>query len=112
MQSRIRQHCDVSLSIPAPFAPTVAAVLTSFPLSLSLVGRSGLPASRELEAFLRALATVSADAPTACEEWTAHELVAHLAAGSREMTRLVEARLVQGPGTDIGPTRDFGERET
>ncbi len=27
------------------------------------------------------------------------------------MTRLVEARLVQGPGTDLGPTREFEERE-
>jgi uncharacterized protein (TIGR03083 family) len=76
-----------------------------------LVGRSGLPASAELEAFLRVLAVTSPDAPTACDGWSAHELVAHLAAGSKEMGRLVNRRLELGPETEIGPTIPFEERE-
>lgn len=99
-------------SIPAPLAPVIAGLLTSFKPSLRLVGLSGLPAYRELEAFLSALASVPADAPTACSEWTAHDLVAHMAAGSDEMTRLINARLALGPHADIGPTRAFEERET
>ncbi|HEY1827527.1 MAG TPA: maleylpyruvate isomerase N-terminal domain-containing protein [Acidimicrobiales bacterium] len=99
------------ISIPAPLAPATALVLTSYPSSLTLVGWTGLPASRELEAFLRALSSVGPDAPTACDGWSAHELVAHLAAGSKEMARLVDARLALGPGADLGPTREFEERE-
>jgi hypothetical protein len=75
------------------------------------VGRTGLPASSELQAFLLALRDVSADAATACAGWTAHDIVAHMAAGSAEMTRLVEARLAGGPAADVGPTRSFEERE-
>jgi len=37
--------------------------------------------------------------------------VAHLAAGSEEMARLVEMRLELGPDADIGPTRSTEERE-
>lgn len=99
------------MKIPAPLAPAVAWSITTVRPSVRLVGRSGLPASRELECFLRALATVRADAPTACAGWTAHELVAHLAAGSKEMGRLVNRRLELGPGADIGPTAPFEERE-
>jgi hypothetical protein len=75
------------------------------------VGRSGLPASAELEAFLRVLATTAADAPTACEGWSAHELVAHLAAWSKEMARLVNRRVERGPDAYIGSTISFEERE-
>jgi hypothetical protein len=103
--------CGVPLAIPAPLSPVVAGVLTSFRPSLRLIGLSKMPASRELEAFMSALASVPADAPTACEEWTAHDLVAHMAAGSEEMTRLINARLQGGPDVDIGPTRTFDERE-
>ena len=98
-------------AIPSSLAPAVATVLTSFRPSLRLIGLSRMPASRELEAFMRALFTFSGDAPTACEDWTAHDLVAHRAAGSEEMTRLINLRLVKGPEADIGPTRPFGDRE-
>jgi hypothetical protein len=108
---RIDHPGGMPSSLPAPLASAAAAMLTSFRPSLRLVGRTGLPASKELQAFLAALATVHADAPTACEGWTAHELVAHMAAGSREMTRLITARLEHGAGIDIGPTREFAERE-
>jgi uncharacterized protein (TIGR03083 family) len=99
------------MTIPSPFAPAVAWGLTTVRPSLTLVGRSGLPASCELEAFLRVLGATAPDAPTACEGWSAHELVAHLAAGSKEMARLVNRRLELGPGADIGPTIPFEERE-
>jgi len=99
------------LQIPTPLAPAVAWGLTTVRPTVRLVGRTGLPASAELEAFLRALAATPADAPTACDGWSAHELVAHLAAGSKEMARLVNRRLALGPKADIGPTVPFEERE-
>ena len=99
------------MTIPAPLAPAVAWGLTTVRPSVTLVGRSALPASLELEAFLRVLGVTSPDAPTACESWSAHELVAHLAAGSKEMTRLVKRRLELGPDAEIGPTIPFEERE-
>jgi hypothetical protein len=99
------------MKIPSPLAPVVAWSLTTVPPTVKLVGRSGLPASVELEAFLRALAKTAPDAPTACPEWSAHELVAHLAAGSKEMHRLVTRRLELGPEAEIGPTVSFEERE-
>jgi uncharacterized protein (TIGR03083 family) len=99
------------MKIPTPLAPAVAWSLTTVRPTVRLVGRSGLPASQELEWFLRALSSVPADAPTACEGWTAHDLVAHMAAGSREMARLVKRRLDLGPGADVGPTIPSEERE-
>lgn len=65
-------------------------------------------AGDEAVAFIEALSTVAPTAPTACGEWTAHELVAHLAAGAAEMAELVEDRLAGRPGR---PTRSFAERE-
>ena len=102
----------MSLSIPSALSPAIASVLISARPSLRLIGLAGLPASRELQAFLSALATVPADASTACADWTAHDLVAHMAAGSEEMTRLINVRLASGPNADVGPTRSFEERET
>jgi hypothetical protein len=99
------------MQTPTPLAPAVAWGLTTVRPSVRLVGRSGFPASAELEAFLRALVATPPVAPTACEGWSAHELVAHLAAGSKEMARLVNRRLALGPGADIGPTVPFEERE-
>jgi Mycothiol maleylpyruvate isomerase N-terminal domain len=98
-------------TIPPRLAPSVAWGLTTLRPSIRLVGRTGLPASEELEAFLLALYAVAPDAPTACDEWSAHELVAHLAAGSEEMARLIDARLAGGPAVDVGTTRPFDERE-
>jgi hypothetical protein len=99
------------MTIPSPLAPAVAWGLTTVRPSVTLVGRSGFPASTELEAFLRTLGATAPDAPTACDGWSAHELVAHLAAGSKEMAWLVNRRLELGPGADIGPTIPFEERE-
>jgi hypothetical protein len=101
----------MNMTIPSPLAPAVAWGLTTVRPSVTLVGRSGLPASTELEVFLRALGATAPDAPTACSGWSAHELVAHLAAGSKEMARLVNRRLELGPDADIGPTVPFEERE-
>jgi uncharacterized protein (TIGR03083 family) len=65
-------------------------------------------ANTEGKAVLEAIMTVPADAPTACAEWTAHDLVAHLAAGAKEVTDLVEDKL---EGRAERPTRGFDERE-
>lgn len=101
----------MALTIPSPLRPAVALGITTVHPSVALVGRSGLPASTELEAFLRVLAATAPDAPTACEGWSAHELVAHLAAGSKEMARLVNRRVELGPDAEVGPTISFEKRE-
>jgi hypothetical protein len=62
----------------------------------------------EASAFLATLERTAPRAPTACTLWTAHELVAHLAAGAAEMAELVEARLA---GLPERATREFGQRE-
>jgi uncharacterized protein (TIGR03083 family) len=62
----------------------------------------------EATALLSTLVTTSPDAPTACAGWTAHELVAHLAAGAAEMAELTEATLA---GMTPRATKAFGERE-
>lgn len=46
-------------------------------------------------------------AATACEGWTAHDVVAHVAAGSRELGDLIELALAG----QTRPTRDFESRE-
>lgn len=61
-------------------------------------------AEAELVAFLDTLHGVKPDDPTQCAEWSAHDLVAHLAAGSREMAELLESPTPR-------QTRDFVERE-
>jgi uncharacterized protein (TIGR03083 family) len=62
----------------------------------------------ESRAFMAALNGVAPDASTACAEWTAHDLVAHLAAGAEEIAELIEDRLANKPPR---PTRAFDERE-
>jgi len=62
----------------------------------------------EATAFLDTLARTAPNAPTACAQWTAHELVAHLTAGAAEMAELTEA-VTAGRG-ERG-TRDFADRE-
>ncbi len=62
------------------------------------------PAETELRALLTTLQHVAPDDRTQIEDWSAHDLLAHLAAGSREMAELLEARVSR-------PTRDFAERE-
>src|SRR5438094_680113 len=67
------------------------------------------PAGSEGLALLEALQELPPSARTACEGWTAHHIVAHLAAGAKEIADLVEERLDGRPGR---PTRGFEERET
>jgi len=62
----------------------------------------------ELTAFLTALDQTEPDAPTRCEGWTAHDLLAHLVAGTEEMARLVELAVA---GEPVLSTREFDERE-
>jgi uncharacterized protein (TIGR03083 family) len=62
----------------------------------------------EVTAFLTALDTTEPDAPTRCDGWTAHDLLAHLVAGTEEMGRLVSLALRGAPPS---PTRAFDERE-
>ena len=61
-----------------------------------------------VEYFLAAIASVPADAPTACTGWTAHHVAAHLAAGFEEVNALIADFLAGRPSRD---TRTFAERE-
>jgi hypothetical protein len=62
----------------------------------------------EATAFLSTLECTAPDAPTACAGWTAHHIVAHLAAGAAEMADLTEEAMC---GRAPRPTRDFARRE-
>lgn len=62
----------------------------------------------ESRAFMAALDEVEPDAATACADWTAHDLVAHLAAGAQEIAELIEDQVASRPPR---PTRAFHERE-
>jgi uncharacterized protein (TIGR03083 family) len=62
----------------------------------------------EVGALFEVLLDRPADAPTACPGWTAHELVAHLAAGAAEESALIDAHL---RGEPARTTRGFAERE-
>jgi uncharacterized protein (TIGR03083 family) len=64
--------------------------------------------NREAHALVAALDAAVPGTPTACAGWTAHELVAHLAAGSEEIADLVEEHLRGRPSR---PTRGFAVRE-
>jgi hypothetical protein len=66
------------------------------------------PRIEEVSALFTALIERPSDAPTACAGWTAHELLAHLAAGAVEETALIEAHLA---GATPRATRAFDERE-
>jgi Mycothiol maleylpyruvate isomerase N-terminal domain len=61
-----------------------------------------------IEEFVTALGAAAPDAPTACTEWTAHEVAAHLAAGLEECNALIGDALAGRPTRD---TRTFTERE-
>jgi hypothetical protein len=65
-------------------------------------------APNPIEEFLSTLNCLPADAPTACEGWTAHELAAHLAAGIEEVAELIEDTVNDVPSRT---TRGFEERE-
>jgi uncharacterized protein (TIGR03083 family) len=59
-------------------------------------------------ALLAAIDDLSPSAPTACAGWTAHDIVAHLAAGAKELADLIEEKL---DGRPERPTRGFEPRE-
>lgn len=63
---------------------------------------------REANAFFATVECTSPDAITACSGWTAHEIVAHLAAAGLEVALNLEA---YGEGRPVPPTRSFEERE-
>jgi uncharacterized protein (TIGR03083 family) len=62
----------------------------------------------ELAAFVDALDRTAPDAPTRCARWSAHDLLAHMVAGTEEMARLIEQAAA---GDAVPPTRGFAERE-
>jgi hypothetical protein len=64
--------------------------------------------SPEALALLATLERTAPRASTACAGWTAHELVAHLAAGAAEMATLTESSLAGRPPR---ATKGFAERE-
>jgi uncharacterized protein (TIGR03083 family) len=65
-------------------------------------------ASPELSALYSVLDRVVPRAPTACTEWTAHDVLAHLAAGAKERADLIEETLA---GLPERGTKPFAERE-
>lgn len=67
-----------------------------------------IPRPAEADAFLAAAADTPPGALTACGEWTAHDIAAHLAAACEEVTRHVRA---YAEGRPLTATRGFGERE-
>lgn len=64
--------------------------------------------SREAEALLATLAEVDPNTPTACRGWTARNILAHLAAGTKEVADLIELKVNHHRQR---PTRGFDERE-
>ena len=63
---------------------------------------------RESRELMKTLADADPAAPTACSQWTVHDLVAHLAAGAKENADLIEDELAGRPAR---ATRTFAERE-
>lgn len=66
-----------------------------------------LRANADFVRFLITSARTPANAPTACADWTAHDLLAHITAGTAEIADLMELAL-RG---ETRPTRGFVERE-
>jgi hypothetical protein len=62
----------------------------------------------EVTALFTAVLERPSDAPTACVGWTAHELLAHLAAGAHEEAELIDTHLAGNPSR---ATRPLDERE-
>jgi hypothetical protein len=62
----------------------------------------------EGEALVAALAEVSPSTPTACVGWTAHNISAHFAAGTKEIADLIELKVNHNRQR---PTLGFDERE-
>lgn len=66
------------------------------------------PAPFESQALMATLDEMPPTSPTACAGWSAHDIAAHLAAGSKEIADLIENKLAGRPER---PTRGFAERE-
>jgi uncharacterized protein (TIGR03083 family) len=64
-------------------------------------GAGGRSARREVEAFLDTLQGVPPHALTACQGWTAHEIVAHLVAGAELLTEQARAYLEGRPAPQV-----------
>ncbi len=62
----------------------------------------------ETNAFFAALLSRKPDEPTACDGWRVRDLVAHIVAGAKEESELIENSLGGGAPR---PTRPFAERE-
>jgi hypothetical protein len=62
----------------------------------------------EADVLAEALDATSPEALSACSGWTAHEVVAHLAATAVEIALNLET---YGEGRPVPPTRGFEERE-
>ncbi len=76
---------------------------------MSEFNRAEAPESvTEGSAVLETIDALPPSAPTACAGWTAHDIVAHLAAGAKEIADLIERSLAGDPER---PTRGFEERE-
>jgi uncharacterized protein (TIGR03083 family) len=69
---------------------------------------TGTRRSHEAECFLEALQGTAPTAVTACEGWTTHEVIAHLAAAAAEISRHLDPYL---RGDPVPRTRGFEERE-
>ncbi len=63
---------------------------------------------REAEEFLAVLHDTAPDAPTACPDWSAHDVGAHVAGVYEEVVRHVRA---YSAGSPLTVTRGFAERE-
>jgi uncharacterized protein (TIGR03083 family) len=63
---------------------------------------------RESLELMKTLTDADPSAPTACSQWTVHDLVAHLTAGAKENADLIEDALAGRPARE---TRSFAERE-
>jgi hypothetical protein len=64
--------------------------------------------STEADAFLATIDAAAAEAVSACEGWTTHEIAAHVAGIALEVTRHLEPYL---QGDPVPKTRSFEERE-
>jgi hypothetical protein len=64
--------------------------------------------SREAKEFIEAISATEADAVSACDGWTAHEVAAHVAGIAVEVNRHLDPYLL---GKPVPKTRGFEERE-
>lgn len=97
-----------------PAAGTLRGNLNNLPSTVSAMNAEPDAArpsdgfAREAEAFLEAMDLTPPDALSVCAGWTAHEVVAHLAAAGVEVALNLEA---YGEGHPVPATRGFEKRE-